>query len=128
MQPGTGKQSVVIMPESEGNVLCIRHSGLITSEDHTAYLTNQFPGLIQEYGTVNVLIFYDDDYKGYTPEAADSSIRSMLDYGRFVRKLAYVNPPETRIMLHKILHEVITGEVRFFNKESLADALQWIKS
>lgn len=128
MKQQENRQSVQVMAETEGKTLCLRNSGLVTAEDHTMYLYNNIAMLVQKFGSFNMLIVYDDDYQGYTPEAADSSIRSMLDYGSYVRKLAYVNPPETRIKLHKMLPDIFSGEVRFFDKENLSSALTWVKS
>ncbi len=128
MKQKENRQSVLVMSETEGKTLCLRNSGLVTAEDHKKYLRENVATLVQKFGTFNMLIVYDDDYQGYTPDAADSSIRAMLDYGAFVQKLAYVNPPETRIKLHKMLPDIFSGEVRFFDKDSLSTALTWVKS
>lgn len=128
MAASQSNHTVTVLPETEGPTLCLRNSGLVQADDHNKHLRDNIEKLVTRYGYFKVLIYYDEIYRGYTPEAADLSIRSMLDFGKYARKIAYVNPPETRILLHKVLPDVFSAEVRFFNKDKLDQAMAWIKS
>ena len=116
-----------IMPESEGNVLCIRHSGVI-SMAQANIIRKYLEDIAEKYDSLRGLVFYDEDYKGYTVEAAEISLHFMMDLGEKAEKIAYVNAPETRKKLNETVPELAGAEIRYFAKEELQDAISWVKS
>lgn len=122
------EKTVTILPETEGNLICVNISGTVTASDYIANFKKKAEGLVQEYGEFKLLMQYDDSFKGYTEEAADTSMKNMLELGKYVHKQAYINVPTRRVLLHKILPDVIKGETRYFDKTEIPKALDWLKS
>lgn len=81
---------------------------------------------VEEAGWFNLLLHFDPHFKGWEPEAADSSWRSIIKFGKHARKLAYVNPTDKKILQMKLSKALFKGEVRFFNQDDLDQALAWI--
>lgn len=121
-------ETLVVMPESDDRTLCIEAKGYVRREEHTGKLRKGLERILEHYESYNLLLYYGTDYKGWEAEAAESSMESIIDYGKRARKLAYVNPPEKKIMQMKITADLFSGETRFFSKEDLAAAIAWVKS
>ncbi len=120
--------TVTILPETEGNLICVKISGLVTADDYIANFKKQIEALIEEFGEFRLLMHYDDSFKGYTEEAAEASMKNMMELGKHVHKQAYINVPTRRVLLHKILPDVIRGETRYFDKTDVSKALDWLNS
>ena len=116
-----------IMPESEENVLCIRHSGVISMAQANV-IREYLEDIAEKYDSLRGLVFYDEDYKGYTAEVAEISLHFMINMGEKAEKIAYVNAPETRKKLNETVPELAKSEIRYFAREELQDAIKWVKS
>ncbi len=55
-------------------------------------------------------------------------MKGILEFGKATGKLAYINPPAKKIMQHKITPDLFGGEMKYFEKDRLAEALDWVKS
>lgn len=120
--------TVDILPESDERTLCVSLAGLVCLEDYEKNFLRPLEAMVEEGVSYGLLIHYSSDYKGWTPEAADRSFQSIIDYGQKARKLAYVNPPESKIFQVKMAKPLLGGEIRLFNADELPSALSWIKS
>ena len=121
-------ETITILPESDEQTLCLEVSGYVTREEHQEKLVAGLQHILDRHNTFNLLINYNAGYKGWEETAADSSIQSIIDFGKKARKLAYVNPPEKKIMQMKMTPDLFSGEVRFFAPYELNKAIAWIKS
>jgi hypothetical protein len=120
--------SIRIYPETDDKTLCVSLHGLISKEDYDKCFFKPLEAFVKKGIKFGLLIHYAEDYKGWTPGAADSSFRSIIDHGKDARKMAYVNPPESKIFQVKMAKPLLGGEVRYFDNDELAEALKWIKS
>ena len=120
--------TITVMPESGGQTLCLALDGQITRKSHQEYLRAGLENILKNHDSYNLLLYYTPGYQGWDPAAADSSMQSILDYGRKARKLAFVNPSEKKIMQHKMTPDLFGGETRFFDAHELQEAISWVKS
>lgn len=121
-------KTIEILPETAGSVLCLRFSGIITPEDFVEEHEKPLLKIIEKYGHYSMYIDYSPDFIKWSPEAADLSFKCITACGPKVRRCAYVNPPQERLLMMKLLNPITTNaEVRYFNNGEQAIALEWIR-
>lgn len=120
------EETVVILPQTAGKTLCVELRGVIERRDHQKHIRQNLNDIVSKHGAFNFLIYYGPDYKGWKQDAADSSMESIVDFGKYAEKLAYVNPPEQKVFIHKLAKPLFGGETRFFDEEELDEALEWV--
>ena len=124
----SGSETVVVLPETNNHTLCLEFTGLIRAEDHRRNLQSNLQKMINRDGWFNMLIHYSPDFRGFEKDAASTSMQSIIDQGKYARRLAYVNPPEKKILQNKLAAPLFTGEIRYFGPDDMDEALEWVKS
>jgi hypothetical protein len=119
--------SMFILPETDDITLCLALTGVVTREDHQRCLVVPMRARIEKHGYFNLVQHFLPDFRGYTPDAADSSFQSIKDMGKFARRLAYVNPTARKLFQNNITRAMLGGEVRHFENDELAEAIAWAK-
>jgi hypothetical protein len=120
--------NIVILPESDERTLCVSLRGVVALEEYEEFLYKPLQEVAAKDRKYGLLIHYAKGYKGCSREAADKSFKSIIEYGKNARKLAYVNPPESKIFQVKMAKPLLGGEIRFFEDSELDEALQWVKT
>lgn len=120
-------KNVTILPESDDVLACVRYSNVITMEDYEPFIAKLKENLARS-GKLKILVIYDDNFQGWEMDAADSNFRSILEYAPEASKIAYVNPPENKILQMRLSSPLLKGEIRFFSKDEEAKAFEWIRS
>ncbi len=123
----TDTPTVVLMPESDKGALCVAVSGTIRKEDHERVIYRELAERIKRDGHFSMLVHFTPEYKGWEHDAAEVSMKSIVEFGKYARRLAYVNPPEKKILQNKLAAPILGGEIRYFDAEDLPMALKWIK-
>lgn len=116
-----------LMPESGGATLCYELSKPISKEGYEQNFLTPALAVINKYGELRLLLNYVD-YKGWEAEAAHMDIAAHVELGRYLKKLALVNAPEKEIMSRLIKKPLNDAELRFFKREQLQDAIEWVKN
>jgi hypothetical protein len=119
--------TVTILPDSNDTTLCLRLTGTVTAEDFDRYFHQEIKKRVDKHGFFNMLVYYDADFKGWEPEAADLNFKSIIELASKPKKLAYVNPTKSKIMLMKLADPILGGEICYFEENELEQALQWIR-
>jgi hypothetical protein len=119
-------KTIAIMPESGGNLLCLRFSGIVTLEDHSELCEKPLYDILGHYKTYRFLAFYED-FTGWTPEAADRNFKLINDIHPRAERVAYVNPPERKVLQMSLQKATMTPVTRFFDTDDLGEALLWIQ-
>lgn len=115
-----------IMPETDGRVLCVQVDKPISKVGYEQNFLPRLQNMLQEHGELRVLIYYKD-YQGWEMEAAQNDMEAVLVYGKKVRKLALVNPPDREVFRREFKKPLISGELVVFKEEELSDAISWVK-
>jgi hypothetical protein len=121
--------NIITLPESDDSTLCVTYTNIVDVGEYETCVCNPIAEMVEKGHKFGMLVNYDEDYKGWSKEAAARSFRFIIDNARHARKFAYVNPPEARIFQVKMMRILFgRSEVRFFEAGKLDEALQWIKN
>lgn len=120
-------KTVTILPETRGAILCLRFSGTVCLEDYAVFFDASLQKIVADFGYCSVLIHFDESFTGWTEEAAALSFKNIAAYMPVAKKIAYVNAPDSRMLLAKILEPTTAAETRFFDTQEIRQALDWIK-
>jgi hypothetical protein len=123
---GKNTSSVRVMPQTKGNTLCVEMANSITKEDYERNLRDRILEIIDKEPHINLLFCYTPSYKGWEPDAADLSLKSIMDLGHYIRRQAYVNAPEKIFFRNKLSGSLFSGEIRYFAEGEFQDALEWV--
>lgn len=121
-------KTIEVLPETGEETICLRLTGTITTDDFIQNFDNLVKDRVGKYGRYNLFAYYDADFQGWEPEAADLSFKCISTLGKMVVRAAYINPPESRFLMMKILKPILTGEVRYFNADQYDEAMEWAKT
>jgi len=117
-----------LLPETDETVVCTVSSGLVEAEDFVNIFEKPFRERVAKYGFCNAYVKFDKDFLGWTPEGAETSFKCITDIAHLVRKVAYVNAPDSRHLLTSMLQPLGSAEVRFYDLGQEEEALSWIKN
>ncbi len=124
------KQQNKIMPESEGNLLCIEVRGLVTYEYYIEIYLKSLKQILQDFGKARLLFFYPDpeNFIGWEKKAADIDFSTFNEYAKKIEKTAIINPPKSVSQRWDFRMPILGGEFHEFEKaEDLPAAIEWIK-
>lgn len=120
--------TIITLPETTENTICLQLTGMITAEDFTTLFDMPVQKAVEAEGYYNLFIYYDSAFEGWTREAADLSFKCISKYSPRARRLAYVNAPDSRMLMMKMLEPMMQAEVRYFDEEQKDEALLWVLS
>jgi hypothetical protein len=120
-------RTVKILPETSNTTLCLALTGTVTKDDYLEFFDKPLRDILDKNGFYNLYVDYVD-FEGWSPEAADLSLKCLTACGPKARKAAYVNPPGKRVLLMKTLEPILKAEVRYFNAGEENEALSWIRT
>ncbi len=120
--------TIITLPETHDATLCLRLTGMITPGDFNEHFGNHVYRLVDTYGYYNLFIHYDEKFEGWSREAADLSFKCVSQCSPKARRLAYVNAPDSRMLMMKMLQPMMTAETRFFDEDEKDEALKWVLS
>ena len=115
-----------IMPESQENILGVKATGKLTSQEFQEVLVPRLQAIIQKHGRVRVLFSLDEDFQGWDMEALqqDGFGRQIL---KAFQRIAVVGASWQVSLQMKLMALLISGEVRNFSRGSLPEAWTWIR-
>lgn len=116
-----------VMPESDDTAICIQVDKPISKEGYRDNFLPKLTDMVQKKGEARILVYFQT-FQGWEEEAAGFDMEAVATYGKYVGKLAFVNPPEKVIFKIKLQQPMIKGDVQFFAENDLQTALRWIKS
>lgn len=119
--------TVTLLPETDKTTLCLRLNGVVTKEDYLRYFEEPLYRILEDSEHYNLFACHAADFQGWTEEAADLSFKCISTVGSRARKAAYINAPDSRMLMMKMLKPLMTAEVRYFDEEEFEAALQWVK-
>lgn len=115
-----------IMPDTGGCVLCYKATKPVSLELYNDYI-QRAKKCIEAHGEFRLLIYYKD-FPGWDSGAASQDVSFYSEYGKFMKKLCLVNPPDKEITAKVLRKNIIGGEMRIFPEARLQEALDWVKS
>lgn len=122
----TARPTIEILPSTHDATLCLRLSGEITAQDFIDYFDTPLQDILAKHGYYNLYVHYAPDFKAWSPEAADLSFRCISTCSPKARRLAYVNAPDSRMLMMKMLNPIMHAEIRYFDEPQRQEALDWV--
>ena len=116
-----------VMPESEGPLLWLRARERLTVQDYREVFVPRLRMVIREHGKVRLLFHLDPDFRGWTPGAWWEDVKLDLKHRGDFEKVALAGASFWADALLKLFARFMTGEVRTFLREYLAEAWIWIQ-
>ncbi len=116
-----------VMPESTSKILWLRADGRLTDQDYREVFTPRLEAIIREHGKVRLLFHVEPDFRGWTPGALWEDLKLDLKHRGDFEKVALAGAPFWVDALMKLFAPFISGEVRTFLREHLAEAWIWIQ-
>jgi len=116
-----------ILPESHANILGVKATGALTSQEIQECLVPHLKAVIQAHGRVRVLFSLDEDFQGWDMEALQQDGFGAKQLKAF-QKVAVVGASWRVGLQMKLLALLISGEVRNFSGAELPEAWTWIKA
>jgi hypothetical protein len=128
MGEGIMVQTIITLPETDQTTLCVRLTGTITADDYLNDFDLPLRAMVDTHGFLKLCLIYDENFEGWSKEAADLSFKNISDLAPKARKTAYVNAPDSRLLLMKMMQSVMDGKIAYFETGQEAEALAWAKS
>lgn len=115
-----------ILPESAGDLICLKVSGKLTDADYQAFIP-MAEKVIVEFGTIK---FYVDmlDLDGWEWRAAWDDFAFGIKHWHDFSKLALVGDQRWEELSAKIADKITSADVRFFEQDQAAEAMAWVQS
>lgn len=118
--------TVETLPQTQGSVLCLRFRGHIAGKDFIEHCTLPLEKIVAQYQHYSLYIEYHPDFQGWDLDAADANFKCISSLVHNLRRAAYVNAPDSRYLLAKMMTPMTSGEFRFFDEGQQEEALTWI--
>ncbi len=114
------------IPVSEGNTIAVRASGKLSHEDYQKFLP-ELEKCIAEYDKVT-LLFEFDNFSGWDLDAIKDDFEfGMKQLANFERIAMVGDKTWERWMSFIAKPFLVSGEVKYFNRENLQDAWDWLR-
>ena len=119
---------IEIMPESNGSVLAVKATGILTDADYKHSFVPKIKEIVSQSSSIRVLLYMTEDCSGWQLHAAwDDSLFGFPHRGDF-EKVAVVSGPKWVVWAANIRAHLLRGEVKTFAEEQLQEALSWVIS
>ncbi|MBI1355808.1 MAG: STAS/SEC14 domain-containing protein [Acidobacteria bacterium] len=116
--------SVKMNHEPESRALEVTMEGKLQAEDYETFVP-VVEDLIKQYGSLDLLVNLHD-FHGWTAGALWEDIKFDVKHFRDIGKLAIVGETKWEAGMAKFCKPFTTAEVRFFPREDLVAAREWI--
>ncbi len=122
--------AIEVLPGSEiwYKVLGVRARAKLTAEDYEEIWIPRLRKLIDERGSVRVLLFMGEDFEGWEIGAAWDDAKFGIQFGGKCEKIAVVGGPKWVEWGSNLFGHFLKGEVKTFAGPDLPAAWTWIKA
>lgn len=117
---------IEILPETQGNLVAVKASGSLSTEDYTQIWIPKLIGAIETHGRIRALILFDASFQGWQAGAVWEDARFGFHHANDFEKIALVGASHWIEAVTKLFGHLIEGSVRTFSDEQLAEALGWL--
>jgi ribosomal 30S subunit maturation factor RimM len=118
---------IEIMSETEGKMLAVKATEKLTYEDYEEVFIPKLNQLIEEYGKIRVVMYFDEGFSGWEPEAAWDDAKFGIQHKNDFEKTAVVGGPKWVEWATRISAYFIEGEVKIYEASDFQAAISWIK-
>jgi nucleotide-binding universal stress UspA family protein len=114
------------IPVFDGNIIAVRASGQLTDADYQNFLP-QLEQQIDQLGKV-CLLFEFDNFSGWDIDAAKDDVKFAMKHLSDFERIAMVGDKSWEYWMALLAKPfLLSSEVRYFNRENLQDAWDWLR-
>lgn len=113
------------LPVQEGGVVAFRLRGKLSHADYQTFLP-RLESLIDEHGPLSVLLELED-FHGWDLAAAWDDFRFGMAHPNDFARIAMVGHGHLQHWMARMAKPFVHGEVRFFEREDLDAAWDWLR-
>ncbi|MEB8434389.1 STAS/SEC14 domain-containing protein [Cocleimonas sp. KMM 6892] len=115
-----------IIPVYEGNTIAVRASGKLSHEDYQKFIP-ELEKHIKEHEKIT-LLFEFDNFTGWDLDAVKDDFKFGMKHLENFERIAMVGDKAWERWMSFIAKPfLISGEVKYFNRENLQDAWDWLR-
>ena len=119
---------IEILPESEGNLVAVKASQFLSTEDYTQIWIPKLNAAIETHGKIRALILFDASFQGWQAGAIWEDAKFGFHHANDFEKIALVGASHWVEAVTKLFGHLIEGSVRTFSDEQRQEALGWVSS
>lgn len=117
---------IVVMERSQGKVLGLKASEMVTDADYKDVLIPRLESIIKEHGKARLLFEFDEKFDGYEPTALwDDSVFGIKHKNDF-EKIAVVGGPNWVEWATRMSAAFMPGAVKTFAAQEIQEAWAWL--
>jgi len=116
---------IEVMSESTERMLAVKATGTLTDKDYTDVWIPALQKIIDEFEVANVLLYMDDNFKGWEMKAMWEDAKFGLKHRQDFSKIAIIGGPTWVKWGIKLGEMMIDSEVRTYEPEEIQEALGW---
>lgn len=113
------------MSESSGNVVGYRAVGKITKEDYTETLFPEVSALVEQEGSIGLLLQLDD-LKGEAMKAWGKDMQFGKAFRKKIERLAVVGDGRLEKVIASLADPFYAKDAKYFHSDDIANAWEWV--
>jgi hypothetical protein len=116
---------ITILPETAGNLVAIRMSGVLVRSDYNEFLTLT-KQKVAEFEDIRLFIEIEN-FQEITVQSLWEEIKFEFKYFNNIDKLAIIGEKDWQRRAASVITAITTAQVRYFDKSEREYALTWIQ-
>jgi hypothetical protein len=115
------------IPGLPGDVIALKVSGIITSQDYRDVLVPLVEAKLKDHDALKFLVMIDDDFISYSPEAARDDARFGFSHWADFGRIAVVTDIGWIRTATRLFAPLMPAELHIFSLDELENAKSWIE-
>ena len=117
---------LVFLPESDGDLACVKIIGKLTAEDYQS-LMDMFHSILNRHGALRLYANLED-FDGWEWQASWDKVAFGVKHWGKVIQIAVVGTDRWAHLGAQLAGNIKTADVRYFEATDSAQALAWVQS
>ena len=117
---------LVFLPESDGDLACVKIIGKLTAEDYQS-LMDMFHGILNRHGTLRLYANLEK-FDGWEWQASWDKVAFGIKHWGKIMQIAMVGTDRWAHLGAQLAGNIKTADVRYFEATDSAQALAWVQN
>ena len=117
---------LVFLPESDGDLACVKVVGKLTTEDYQS-LMDIFYGILNRHGALRLYANLEE-FDGWELQASWDKVAFGIKHWGKIMQIAMVGTDRWAHLGAQLAGNIKTADVRYFEATDSAQALAWVQS
>ena len=117
---------LVFLPESDGDLACVKIIGKLTAEDYQS-LMDMFHGILNRHGALRLYANLEE-FDGWELQASWDKVAFGIKHWGKIMQIAMVGTDRWAHLGAQLAGNIKTADVRYFEATDSAQALAWVQN